>query len=232
MARTVGIIGGIGPESTLIYYRLIIEEYRKRKTDGTYPLILINSIDLSNMLGLLMAANWQQLIDDLAREMDRLAKAGSDFAVLGANSAHIVFEELAQKSSIPLISIVEATCDHVKKIGVRTVGLFGARFTMQGGFYQKVFSREGINIALPESQEQAYIHDRYMNELVKGVVLQETRERLLAIAKRMKDEQGIQALILGGTELSLILGDYTGEDLLILDTLRIHVDRIVSDLLQ
>ena len=94
---------------------------------------------------------------------------------------------------------------------------------MQGEFYARVFSREEIGLVSPQAQEQAYIHDRYMNELVKGIVSPETRRRLLVIVERMKEQEHIDGLILGGTELTLILGDVTGEDIPFLDTTRIHV---------
>ena len=104
-----------------------------------------------------------------------------------------------------MISIVEATCDEAKKLGLQNVALFGTRFTMQGAFYPKVFSRAGITLLTPLPDEQALLHDKYMNELVKGVFLDETRKRMLSIAERMKREEGIEGLILGGTELPLIL---------------------------
>ena len=102
---------------------------------------------------------------------------------------------------------------------------------MQGGFYQKVFAREGIEVAIPESGDQEFIHDTYLNELVNGVVLAATRERYIAIARRMKKEQGIEALILGGTELPLLLRDAIGIGMMLLDTARLHVEAAVSELL-
>jgi aspartate racemase len=111
------------------------------------------------------------------------------------------------------------------------LGLFGARFTMQGRFYPDVFSREGMTLIAPEPDEQAYIHDRYMNELVPGVILPETRKGLLAIVTRLKEREGIDGLILGGTELPLILKDGMDSDISFLDTTQIHVQRIIVELL-
>ncbi len=115
-------------------------------------------------------------------------------------------------------------------MGLRTVGLLGTRFTMQGRFYPDVFSREGIELVAPELDDQAYIHDKYMSELIAGIFLSETRESLLAIVDRLRERTGIQGVILGGTELPLILRA-PGKDLAFLDTTRIHVERAVAEML-
>ncbi len=229
--KTVGIIGGIGPESTVDYYRLIVAAYREQTQDGSYPPILINSIDLKKVLALVGANALAEVAEYLVVEVQRLARAGADFGALASNTPHVVFDDVRRQSSIPLISIVEATCEAAKALRMKRVGLFGTRFTMQGRFYPDVFSKEGITLAVPEPDEQAYIHDKYMNEFVHGVLVPETRERLLAIVDRLKERQGIHGLILGGTELPLILRDVTDRGVPFLDTTRIHVNRIVAHLL-
>jgi aspartate racemase len=228
--KTVGIIGGIGPESTIEYYRLIIASYRQRQRDGSYPSLLINSIDMKKMLDLIGANELAAVTQYLLGEVQKLAQAGADFGALASNTPHLVFEALNHQSPIPLISIVETACDAAQALGLRRVGLFGTRFTMQGRFYADVFSRKGITLVVPFLDEQTYIHDKYMGELVNGVVLPETRERLLAIVARLKNEEGIGGLILGGTELPLILGGDMGQGIPFLDTTRIHVERIVAQL--
>jgi aspartate racemase len=102
---------------------------------------------------------------------------------------------------------------------------------MQARFYPDIFSREGISVAVPDENDQSYIHDKYMNELIHGTILPETRERLLTIVDRMKERDDIQGLILGGTELPLILRDATARGIPVLDTTRIHVKAIVTRLL-
>jgi aspartate racemase len=229
--KTVGIIGGIGPESTLEYYRLIIDSYREQKRDGSYPSIIINSIDLKKVVSLVEANELAGLTEHLLGEVQKLARAGADFGALAANTPHIVFDEIGRRSPIPLMSIVRATYDAAKALGLKRVGLFGTRFTMQGRFYPELFSGEGITIVLPEEDEQAYIHDKYMGELVKGIFLPETRAELLSIVDRLKEREGIEGLILGGTELPLILRDVTDRGIPFLDTTRIHVESIVARLL-
>ena len=229
--KTVGIIGGIGPESTIEYYRQIIASYRERKKDASYPSILINSIDLKKMLDLIGANELAAGTKYLLAEVRKLADAGADFGVLAANSPHIVFHDLNRRSPIPLISIVETACDAAKAMGLKHLGLFGTRFTMQGRFYPEVFAREGLALSIPSPDEQTYIHDKYMKELINGIVLPETRERFLQIAEQLKEVHGIQGLILGGTELPLILRDATYKEIPFLDTTKLHVERIVAQLL-
>jgi|SRR3990172_2957688 len=229
--KLIGMIGGTGPESTIDYYRLFIATYQERKPDGSYPLLLINSIDLTKLLKLVSANDLAALTTYLLQEIHRLAQAGATMGLLASNTPHIVFDDLQQVSPIPLISIVETTCQAAISQHLKRVGLFGTRFTMQGGFYQKVFAREGIDLVVPEMADQEYIHTRYMTELVKGVFRAETRECFVAIARRLREQRGIEGLILGGTELPLLLRDASGVDMPLLDTARLHVERAVSELL-
>lgn len=229
--KTVGIIGGVGPESTIEYYRFIIDGYRERKQDDSYPSIIINSVDVNKYVGLATANRFDTFTDELVVEIERLARAGADFGALAANTPHIVFDELQRRSRIPLVSIVEATRDKVQSFGLKRVGLFGTRFTMQGGFYQKIFSAAGLEITLPNDEEQNYIHEKYIGELLKNIFRPETRAGLLAIVEQLHKRERIEALILGGTELPLILRESELAEVPFLDTTRIHVERIVERLL-
>jgi aspartate racemase len=229
--KTVGIIGGIGPESTIEYYRLILAAYREQKRDGSYPAIIINSIDLNKMLDLIAANELAGVAGYLLGEVNRLARAGADFGLLAANTPHIVFEDIQRQSPIPLLSIVEVTCEAAHALGFTTVGLFGHRFTMQGHFYSKIFAKQGIRVVVPGQQDQDYIHEKYMSELVQGIFLPETRDGLLEIVDRLREQKGIQALILGGTELPLILRGEAYSGIPFLDTARIHVKHAVAQML-
>ena len=229
--KTVGIIGGIAPGSTIDYYRSIIALYRERRPDGSYPPILINSIDLKKMLDLIGAQDLTGVTAYLVGEVLKLARAGADFGLLASNTPHIVFHEIQQQSPIPLISIVESACRTAKALGLERAGLFGTRFTMQGRFYQEVFLREGITITIPDADDQDFIHNKYMSEFIHGIFTDDTRQRLLAIAGRMAERDRIQGLILGGTELPLILRDAAELEIPVLDTTRIHVERAVTEML-
>jgi len=229
--KMIGIIGGVGPESTVEYYRLLIEAYRKRTQDGSYPPVIVNSINLQKIVDLITAHQLEALAGLLVEEVARLARAGAECGAIAANSPHIVFDEVSRRTAIPLVSIIEATALAAKTMGLTRLGLFGTRFTMQGRFYPDVFSRSGIGLVIPDEQEQAYVHQKYMDELVKGIFLTETREGLLMIAQRLLEQKGIEGLILGGTELPLILREEDVHSRLripSLDTTRIHVQAILE----
>jgi len=228
--KTLGLIGGTGPESTVDYYRLLIAQYRE-KAGGNSPLVIINSVNLKQMIDWMGANELGKVTDYLVEAFGKLEKAGADFGALTANTPHIVFDELKQRCSLPLISIVEATCERAEALGFKTVGLFGTRYTMQAPFYPAVFSRTNVKLVMPNAQEQEFIHDKYFNELLKDVFLPETRDAVLAIADEMKARDGIEGLILGGTELPLILRREEHNGIHFLDTTRIHVDRLIKELL-
>src|SRR2546430_3397597 len=229
--KTLGIIGGVGPESTIEYYRPIIALYRERQRDGSYPEFIINSVDLKKGLDFMTANNLAGMADYLCEEIGKLARAGATFGLISANTPHIVFDEVASKSPIPLISIVEATCVAAKARKLKRLALFGTRYTMQATFYPKVFSREGIELLFPDARDQAYIHDKYFKELVPGKFLPETRAGLLAIVDRMKVNSDIKGLILAGTELPLILRDSEYNGIPFLDTTEIHCEAAVTEML-
>src|SRR6478672_74143 len=132
---TAGIVGGIGPESTIVYYRSIVAAYQRRNPDGGGPTILLNSIDLKAMLALIMAHRMDALVEFLLAEVGKLAAGGADFAIIAANTPHMVFDDVAARTPIPLISIVEVTRDAARARGMSRVGLFGTRFTMAATFY-------------------------------------------------------------------------------------------------
>jgi len=228
--KILGIIGGLGPESTVDYYQRIIALYRERTGDGSYPEFIINSVDLKKGLDFMDANDLTGMADYLLQRVGKLARAGADFGLISANTPHIVFEEVASKSPIPLISIVEATCAAAKTRKLKRLGLFGTRYTMQANFYPKVFSREGIELVVPDLEDQEYIHDKYLNELVPGKFLPETRDGLLAIVDRMKAKIDIDGVILAGTELPLILRDPDHKGIPLLDTTKIHCQAAVAEM--
>ena len=229
--KTLGIIGGLGPESTIDYYQRIIALYRERTGDGSYPEFIINSVNLKRGLDFMAANNLAGMADYLLEGIGKLARAGANFGLIAANTPHIVFDDVAPKSPIPLISIVEATCAAAKTQNLKQLALFGTRYTMQATFYPKVFSREGIELLVPEPNDQDYIHDKYMNELVPGKFLPATRAGLLAIVDRMGAKSDIDGVILAGTELPLILRDPDHNGIPFLVTTKIHVEAAVDEML-
>jgi aspartate racemase len=226
--KTLGIVGGIAPESTIDYYRRIIALYRERTRDGSYPPMVITSIDMKRMLDLISARKLPEVTEYLLNEIVRLAKAGADIGIFASNTPHLVFDDIRERSPIPLVSIVEAACDAAKALGIGRVGLFGTRFTMQARFYPEAFAKVGISVVVPTAVEQDYIHDRYMSELVQGIYRAETREQLVKIVDRLKERENIEGLILGGTELPLLLREGDETDIPLLNTTELHVHRAIN----
>ena len=226
---TLAIIGGIGPESTIQYYRAVLSAYRNRLGTSDAPSILINSIDVNRLLTL-AANDLNGLARYLIAELERTAKAGATLGLLAANTPHVVFDDVARISPIPLVSIVEATCEAAARRGLRRLGLLGTRFTMSGQFYRDVLSRRGIEVVAPSQGEQTFVHEKYTNELLQNVFTGDTRDAVLAVIDRLRERDGVDGVILGGTELPLLLNADEHHGVPLLDTARIHVDAAIDQL--
>jgi len=228
--KTLGLIGGIGPESTIEYYRILVARYRER-TNGEYPPVIINSINLNRIVEWMTEGEVGKVADYCSKELEKLENAGVDLGALCSNTPHIVFEQIKQRSKIPLVSIVEAAAQNAKTLGLKTVGLFGTRFTMEAPFYPDVFAKAGIKVAIPTADEREYIHLKYMGELLNNNFLTETRAKVLSIVDVMKARNGVEAVVLGGTELPLLLRSDSHNGTLLIDTTRVHVDELIRKLL-
>lgn len=226
--KTLGIIGGIGPESTIEYYRFILEGYRSRVPDGSAPHLIIDSLDVNLGITLLNANDLVGLANYLIASVERLARAGAEIALIAANSPHLVFEQVQQRSPIPMLSIVRAACDHARGLGLTRAGLLGTGFTMRSSFFPDVFTPAEIELVTPRESEQILIHETYIHELLKNQFLPQSRTAILAIIERMQKEDGVQALLLAGTELPLLLRGSEPEGLTFLDTTMIHVNAAVD----
>ena len=224
----IGIIGGIGPASTIDYYQKIISSYRKQIAPDQYPLVLINSINLTECLDYMNAGKYHLLADYLVKEIGRLEVAGAQVVAMASNTPHIIFDEIAHRVKLPMVSIVEETCRVAQDKGFSRVGLFGTQYTMEGGFYQKVGDKYQLEVITPSPDERAYIHKKYFDELVPGIFQAQTRKELEKIAREMMAIHKIEALILGGTELPLILSGQDISGLPLLNTTQLHVQKLID----
>ena len=229
MGITLGIIGGIAPPSTVEYYRGLMAGFRERRPDA-YPSIVINSIDLARLLELIGAGRMAGLVDFLSAEIDRLVRAGADCALLAANTPHVVFDELRARSAIPLLSMVEAAADAAAERGLRNLVLLGTRFTMRGSFYPEVFARRGLTVRAPGDDDVAYVHEKYVTELIPGTYLPETLAGVLRVIER-QSAAGADGVLLAGTELPLLLHRTEHAGIPLLDTTSIHVRQALAELL-
>jgi len=225
---TVGIVGGLGPESTIDYYRRILQVWQREDPSST-PSIVIDSLDVQ--VGLrLVEKDRPALIEYLLGSLRRLAGAGVDFAAMAANTPHVVFDELVAGSPIPLVSIVEACAEEGRRRGLKRLGLLGTRFTMEGAFYPTVCRRYGIDVVAPNEKERLWLHDRYVGQMLKGDFRDDTRQSVIALVTRLRNEENIDGVILGGTELTILLPATVVADLPALDTTALHVSAIVKRL--
>ena len=163
----------------------------------------------------------------LLEKIEILHRAGADFAAIASNTPHIVFDEVNAKSSLPLLSIVEETCNKAQEMGVKKTGLLGTGLTMKAEFYKKPIISKGISVVVPTEDEQELIHHRLFSEIELGIIKDSTREELLAIIKRMVGENQIDSVVLGCTELPLILTESVN-DIPFLNTTSIHCESIVK----
>ena len=217
--KTIGIVGGVGPESTIDYYRLLVA--------AGHTKIIINSIAVQHITSMLLNGDVAGVADYVTEAVETLARAGADVAIIAANTPHIAFDEVHARSRLPLVSIVDAVAEHVHASGIRRVGLLGTRFTMKGAFYPAVFDKRGLSLVVPPSADLEYVHDKYLGEFLSNQFLPETREGVLAVIDRMKRDSGITAVILGGTELPILLRADTHNGVALLDTTRIHADAVL-----
>lgn len=229
--KVAGIVGGLGPESTLQYYKLIVDGYRARTGDDTYPRLVIDSVELNRVIRCMSTGEHLELEDYLLESISRLAAAGADFATIAANTPHLVFPGLRARSPLPLISIVEVVRDETRRLGLRRPVLFGSRYTMEGRFFPDVLEPAGVHPVVPTPGEREFIHGKYISELILGDFRAGTREAMLAIAGRLIREKGADGLILAGTELPLLIDPNTDIGVPILDANRVHVDAIVAAIL-
>ena len=223
--KRIGILGGMGPEATVDYYKSIVAHFHESNQSLSAPEIIIYSVDIAELFRLVSERRWTELTDWLAGKLASLKSAGAEFAAISANTPHIVFAQLLAISPLPLISIVEAAVEYAKRKNFQKPGLLGTKFTMQANFFGDRFARESISVAVPSNEEQDFIQEKLVQEIELGIFRDETRKELLTIISRMKERDGIDSVILGCTELPLILQQNQSE-LPFLNTSAVHVEAI------
>ena len=226
--KRIGIIGGLGPEATVDYYKEIINAFKNGNVDLDYPEIIIYSVNMAHFIGLMREKKYEQATAYISEKIEGLKQAGADFAALSANTPHQLFDQLRERSGIPLISIVEATCNEAKRKGLKKAGLFGTEFTMKASFFQDVFGKQNIEVVTPNEEDRELINYKLFSEIELGIFKDETREMLIGIIEKMVREKHIDSLILGCTEFPLILTAETYAGVPVLNTTKIHVESIVK----
>ena len=225
--KKLGLVGGMGVESTIPYYHDIVYGVQNKIGKKFFPNITIESVNAFDVLGLCSEQKYDELTDYLMQAIKNLTTSGADFIALSANTPHIVFDRLQNKSTVPLVSIVEATRNEAIRLNKHKLGLLGTIFTMTEDFFKKPFYNSNIEIITPTAEEMEYIDLKISSELEFGVIKEETLQGFQKIVKRMQQEDNIEAVILGCTELPLLLNDKVSP-IPCLDTMKIHIQLLID----
>jgi len=233
--KKLGLVGGVGPASTLAYYKSINEGYQARIDDrsesGQNPPMVIDSLNLAVAYDLVSRQDWPAFSALFIASIARLKAAGAEVAAISANTAHIVYDEIVAGAALPLIGIVDETCKRAKALGCRRLMVFGTGFTMESGMYETQCARYNIEAAVPGEADRRAIHGIIFPNLEAGIVLPNDKARMLEIARRCLNEYQADGLILGCTELPLIIKD--GDlDTTLLDTTAIHIEAILDAMME
>lgn len=229
--KTIGLIGGMSWESTAIYYQQINQAVRERLGGLHSAKILLHSCDFAEIAALQQQGCWDLLAEQLARTAQALERAGADCAAICTNTMHKVADEVQAEVRIPLIDIRDAVGAAIQQQGLGVVGLLGTRFTMEQDFYHSFLSRKrGIEVVVPSVDRRDEVHEMIFGRLCRGVVREEDRMRLVAAIDQMA-EQGARGVVLGCTELMLLLGQQDCP-LPLFDTTTLHAQALVAFALQ
>jgi len=226
--RMLGIVGGVGPEATADYYRRLIGRWRERGPAGTYPSILLDSLNSKPALDALLLGDLEPTVRLFDASVARLAAGGAQLGLIASVTMHLVFDRVAAAAPMPMLSILDALVTAARHGGIRRPGVVATRPTTEGKFFAEPFAAAGIELVRPEETDLSYVHEVYFGELVKGRFDDETRARLVDIIERMKTRHDIDAIILGGTELPLILEEPTYAGVPVLDATGVHVEAAVD----
>lgn len=221
--KKIGILGGMSPEASIEYYRLFVDMTREKESSGNYPELIIYNLNFEDFCNPLSRGRHEEVVELLRTKLKSIENAGADFALMASNTPHMYYADLKEEISIPLLSIVKATADAASEKGLRKLGLLGTDFTMTSDFYPEELSNHGIKTVIPDEQDRNYVHHKIMDELVAGNFRDSTRKKLTELIRELKEEENIDGVVLGCTELPLILSEEE-VGVTVLDTTRIHVE--------
>ena len=226
MYKKIGILGGVSPESTIYYYEFITREYIRRIGNFSYPEIIIYSVTFQEFVDLSHQEQWDTLTQKIIEIFEKMKAVGADFGLIAANTLHVLFNKVNSRSPIPLISIIKATAETIKDENLSTVGLLGTKLTMSKDFYKKGLKKEGITSLVPEQEDQEIINKIIFDELTKGIIKSESKDKIIRIIERMKRKK-VEGIILGCTELPLLIKE-DDCDIRLFNTAQIHAEKALN----
>ena len=223
MPKTIGIIGGMSPESTIEYYQHIIHTYIEKFGDHAYPKILIYSVSFEPYIHWPAEGRWDLIAEGLSEAARRLEAAGAEIILIATNTMHIVFDQVQKAVGVPMLNLLEVVGEAIRAKGLDTVGLLGTRYTMEAEkLYPEALAEKGIRVVVPDEPGREFVNRVIYQELIEGEIRDESRRGYLKIIREMAD-RGAQGIILGCTEIPLLVKE---EDagLPLFDTTRLHAE--------
>ncbi len=224
--RTIGLLGGMSWESTAEYYRVVNETVRQRLGGHHSAPVLIDSVDFAWVAQRQASGAWDELAEMLAGRARRLQDAGAELVLLGTNTMHLVAAAVQEAIDVPFLHIGDATAAAAHAAGAGTVGLLGTRFTMEQPFLVDHLSERGIDALVPGAADREVVHAVIYDELVRGLVREESRAAYRAVIGRLV-ERGAEAVVLGCTEIELLVGP-DDSPVPVLPTTRLHAEAAVD----
>ena len=224
--KTIGLMGGMSWESTELYYRLLNEGVKERLGGLHSAKIAMVSIDFHDMEKLQVAGDWDQAGVELTKAAKQIEKAGADFLLICSNTMHIVAPVIEEAISIPLLHLADATAQAILEAGLKTVGLLGTAFTMEQDFYRKRLEERGLTVLIPEAEDRSIVHNIIYDELVLGIVTDESRAEYIRIMDKLANA-GAEGIIEGCTEIGMLVKpEHT--DIPLFDTTIVHAQAAVD----
>lgn len=225
--KKIGLVGGTGPESTAMYYKELNIQIDKLTNGEDMPDLAIESVNFRQVWRYVSNQEYKKLADYLSEKIKALVAGGSEIVSLTAGTMHVVIDDLEKSTGTELVSIPKAVCEEIVRKGYKKVGLLGTIITMEMDYMKKDIVQAGIEVCIPDKTDRNLIAKRIYEELEIGVVKESTLNEFNAIIKKMKDEQHAEAVILGCTELPLLLNDKNCV-LPCLDSVRIHIQKLIE----
>lgn len=229
--KKLGLIGGTGPESTIIYYRDITGGVQKKLETEIFPYLNIESLSVFDVLDYCKNEDYEGLTEYLLNGIENLKRAGADFGALTGITPHIVFNKLKERASLPIVSMVDTSLEYAKRKEYKKIALLGTIPTMNGEFFKAPFESNGIKVITPSQGEKEYISCLISNELEYGIVTQEACDNMKSISMRMIKEDGVEAIVLGCTELPLVF-DKLSLPVDKMDVMRIHIEKLIDMIIE
>lgn len=225
--KKIGLVGGTGPESTLMYYKELNKQTDQRTNNKTMPDLAIESINFRQGWNYTLSKDYDSLADYLSEKVNCLKKSDCEIIALTAVTMHMVYDDIVKKTGVSLVSIPKSVCKEAISLGYKKLGLLGTLPTMEEGYMKKDFIEAGIDIIVPDKDDRELVAKRILEELEVGIIKESTLQEFNCVIEKMAKESGIEAVILGCTELPLILNN-DNCILTCLDSVAIHINELIN----